>query len=174
MDGKDHHIFKRHRVSYLPASRLEEGLISGLNIAEHFLLQDKHKKIFIRRQNAFQSACKSIDKFRIKGTPESQVDSLSGGNQQRLLLSFLPIDPVLLLLENPTRGLDMESIHWVWEYLHQYCAHDTSICFSSPELDEIMMVADRVLVFFEGAIIKDTRTDQTDIHELGRAIAGKT
>lgn len=49
----------------------------------------------------------------------------------------------------------------------------TSIVLSSSELDEILMVADRVLVFFEGRIIKDVRTCETDVHELGRAIAGK-
>ena len=105
--------------------------------------------------------------------PESAVDSLSGGNQQRLLLSFLPADPVLLLLENPTRGLDVESGIWVWQHLHQYCRKRTGIVFSSSELDEILMVADRVLVFFNGQIIKDVDTSETDIHELSRAIAGK-
>jgi simple sugar transport system ATP-binding protein len=158
----------------LPASRLEEGLISGLNIAEHVSLLDKQKGFFVRRQDAFQTAKKNIAKFRIKGEPESAIATLSGGNQQRLLLSFLPADPVLLLLGNPTRGLDMESVRWVWQHLHQYCKHNTCIAFSSSELDEILMVADRVLVFFDGTIIKDTRTDRTDVHELGRAIAGKT
>ncbi|MBU0987009.1 MAG: ATP-binding cassette domain-containing protein, partial [Proteobacteria bacterium] len=173
MNAKDHHTFKNQKVAYLPASRLEEGLISGLNIAEHFSLQDEPKGFFINRQNAIQSAEKRIAKFRIKGEPESAVASLSGGNQQRLLLAFLPADPVLLLLANPTRGLDMESVGWVWQYLDQYRVRKTCIVFSSSELDEILSVADRVLVFFEGAVIKDTRADQTDVHELGRAIAGK-
>jgi len=174
MNGKDYHAFKSHGVTYLPASRLEEGLITGLNIAEHISLLEKQKGFFVRRKAAFQSAEKNIAKFRIKGKPESAIESLSGGNQQRLLLSFLPVDPVLLLMGNPTRGLDMDSMRWVWEYLHRYCIHNTAIVFSSSELDEILMVADRVLVFFDGSIIKDTRTDQTDVHELGRAIAGKT
>jgi len=173
MNGRDHHAFKSKGVTYLPASRLEEGLISGLSITEHELLQDKQKGFFVRKQDAFQRAKNSIAKFRIKGEPDSPVESLSGGNQQRLLLSFLPVDPVLLLLGNPTRGLDLESVNWVWQHLHQYCARKTCIVFSSPELDEILMFADRVLVFFDGAIIKDTRADQTDIHELGRAVAGK-
>ena len=124
------------------------------------------------RREAFQRASQRIAKFKIKGKPESFVEFLSGGNQQRLLLAFLPPAPALLLLGNPTRGLDMESVHWVWQHLHQYCARRTCIAFSSPDLDEIMMHADRVLVFFDGAIIKDTRTDQTDAYELGRAIAG--
>jgi len=68
----------------------------------------------------------------------------------------------------------MESVLWVWQQLHQYCEHKACIVFSSSELDEILINADRVLVFFDGAIIKDVRADQTDVHELGRAIAGKT
>lgn len=173
MNGKDHHTFRNRGVAYLPASRLEEGLISGLNIAEHLALQDKQKGLFVDRRDAFRKASQSIAKFQIKGKPESFIESLSGGNQQRLLLAFLPPDPALLLLGNPTRGLDMESVHWVWQHLHQYCERKTCIVFSSPDLDEIMMHADRVLVFFDGAIIKDTRTDQTDAYELGRAMAVK-
>ena len=174
MNGRDYHVFKNHGVTYLPASRLEEGLISGLNIAQHLLLQEKHKGFFVKNVHAVRKAKNNINRFRIKAEPESFVESLSGGNQQRLLLSFLPVDPVLLLLGNPTRGLDMESVLWVWQHLHQYCEHKACIVFSSSELDEILTNADRVLVFFDGTIIKDVRTDRTDAHELGRAIAGKT
>ncbi|PQP34891.1 sugar ABC transporter ATP-binding protein [Desulfobacteraceae bacterium SEEP-SAG9] len=173
MNGRNYHVFKKHGVAYLPASRLEEGLISGLSTAEHNLLLDKQKGFFVRRRDAFQTAQKNIAKFRIKGEPESKIESLSGGNQQRLLLSFLPDAPELLLLGNPTRGLDMESVLFVWQHLHQYCEHKACIVFSSSELDEILMNADRVMVFFNGVVIKDVRTDRTDAHELGRAIAGK-
>jgi general nucleoside transport system ATP-binding protein len=173
MNGKNHHAFKSRGVAYLPGSRLEQGLIPGLNIAQHVSLQDKERGFFIHTLNSVQGAKKCIADFRIKAEPESYVESLSGGNQQRLLLSFLPANPVLLLLDNPTRGLDMESVLWVWEYLHVYSAHQTCLIFSSSELDEILTNADRVLVFFDGAVIKDTPTDQTDAQELGRAIAGR-
>ena len=173
MRRQDHHAFKSKGVTFLPASRLEEGLISGLNITEHFALQDSRDKFVVRWQDAFQAAEQQIDNFRIKGQPASAVEELSGGNQQRLLLSFLPANPLLLLLENPTRGLDIESVNWVWQHLHTYCGQKTSIVFSSPELDEILMVADRVLVFFDGRIIKEVGASNTDAHELGRAIAGK-
>jgi ABC-type uncharacterized transport system ATPase subunit len=173
MRGKDHHAFKHKGVFFLPASRLEEGLISGLNITEHFAIQESQGSFVVRWQAAFQQAQQHIDRFRIKGQPDSAVEELSGGNQQRLLLSFLPDKPVLLLLENPTRGLDIESVNWVWQHLHTYCGQKTSIVFSSPELDEILMVADRVLVFFNGRIIKEVEASKTDVRELGRAIAGK-
>ena len=173
MHGKDHHAFKRKGVSFLPASRLEEGLISGLNITEHFALQQSQGNFVLRWQDAFQAAAQRVDQFRIKGQPGSAVEALSGGNQQRLLLSFLPDRPVLLLLENPTRGLDIESVNWVWQHLHAYCGQKASIVFSSPELDEILMVADRVLVFFNGRIIKEFEAANTDVQKLGRALAGK-
>jgi simple sugar transport system ATP-binding protein len=69
--------------------------------------------------------------------------------------------------------LDVESVIWVWQHLQAYCRRMTSIVFSSSELDEILMVADRVLVFFNGRIIKDVESDRTDVTELGMAIAGK-
>jgi len=173
MHRLDHHAFKSEGVTFLPASRLEEGLISGLSIAEHFALQHSRDRFVVPWQDAFEAAKQGIDNFRIKGQPVSVVEELSGGNQQRLLLSFLPANPVLLLLENPTRGLDIESVNWVWQHLHAYCGKKTSIVFSSPELDEILMVADRVLVFFNGRIIKEVDASKTDVQELGRAIAGK-
>ncbi len=173
MHGKNHHAFKQQGVSFLPASRLEEGLITGMHITEHFALQDNQQHFVVRWPDAMQQAKRQIEKFQIKGRPDSMVEALSGGNQQRLLLSFLPANPQLLLLENPTRGLDIESVNWVWQHLHAYCSKRTSIVFSSPELDEILMVADRVLVFFNGRVIKEVSATKTDTQELGRAIAGK-
>lgn len=173
MKGKDYHIFNHYRVAFLPSSRLEEGLISGMTITEHFALWQSGKGFFIKWSDAARTAEQKIRAFRIKGTPENTVESLSGGNQQRLLLSFIMSDPALLLLENPTRGLDIESANWVWEHLHQYSKNHTGIVFSSPELDEILMVADRVLVFFDGSVIKDIHAAATDAQKLGRAIAGK-
>jgi simple sugar transport system ATP-binding protein len=63
----------------------------------------------------------------------------------------------------------------VWQHLQKYITSQsgTSIVFSSSELDEIIMVADRVLVFFNGSVIKDVLIEETDIEELGCAIAGK-
>jgi simple sugar transport system ATP-binding protein len=61
----------------------------------------------------------------------------------------------------------------VWDHLSAFAAQGTAVVFSSPELDEILMVSDRVLVFFDGRLIKDERPEETDALELGRAIAGK-
>jgi len=173
MDSRNHHVFQQHGVAFMPASRLEEGLIAGMSIIEHFALQQNRNSFMVKWLAARSLASERIQNFRIKGTPDSLVEALSGGNQQRLLLSFLPENPKLLLLENPTRGLDVDSVIWVWQHLQGYCRRRTGIVFSSSELDEILMVSDRVLVFFNGRIIKDVESAQTDVHELGMAIAGK-
>jgi simple sugar transport system ATP-binding protein len=172
MTGRDYHAFKECGVTFLPASRLEEGLIPGLDITEHFALKQR-KGVLVHWVQARKRAQEGIDQFRIMGSPSIQVESLSGGNQQRLLLALMPTDPLLLMLEHPTRGLDLESVHWVWQHLMSYAATGTSIVFSSTELDEILQVADRVLVFFNGAVVKDVRTCDTSLDELGQAIAGK-
>jgi len=78
-----------------------------------------------------------------------------------------------LLLEQPTRGLDMESAHWIWGYLHKHFSSRAAIVFSSAELDEIFSVADRILVFFDGRIVLDAPVGEVAPEEVARRIAGK-
>lgn len=172
MTGKDHHAYRARRVTFLPAGRLEEGLMPGLSITEHFALHQK-RGMMIQWPEAQERAEQGIERFRIRGSSFSAAESLSGGNQQRLLLALLPANPSLLLLEHPTRGLDADSVQWVWEKLMAYAAEGTSIVFSSAELDEIFQMAGRVLVFFNGIVVKDVRTCDTTMEELAKAIAGK-
>lgn len=173
MSDSNYHNFNKLVVFFLPSARLEESLIPELTITEHVALQDERRAFRVPCQAAAADAAQRIEKFRIKGRPQTPVEERSGGNQQRLLLSFLPPDPRLLLLENPTRGLDLESVNWVWQHLQSYSRKGTCIVFSSPELDELLMVAGRVLVFFNGRVIMDAAAAATDVQTLGRAIAGK-
>lgn len=174
MTGQDHQTFKNSGIHFLPGSRLDEGLIQDMTIVEHVALASRGSFV-IRWADALADARQRIIDFRIKGGgPDAAADSLSGGNQQRLLLSFLSANPSLLLLENPTRGLDIESAHWVWRLMQARCRESQAgIVFSSAELDEILMVADRVLVFFNGKVIMDANTSNIDAARLGLAIAGK-
>ena len=172
LTGMPYDRFQSHGVAFLPADRLQEGLIAGLTIAEHAALMDRSERFFSPWRRAAAPADKNITDFQIAGAPDTPVTSLSGGNQQRLMLSFLPATPRLLLLENPTRGLDVESARWIWSHLHRLCRHGTCIVFSSSELDEIMTAASRILVFFDGRLILDTPAAATTVQALGNAIAG--
>ena len=172
MTRHDHHVYQKRGVGYLPAARLEEGLIPGLTITEHFALQQK-ETLLIPWESSRAKAEERIQQYRILGRPSSKVESLSGGNQQRLLLALLSTQPRLLLLEQPTRGLDLESARWVWERLIDHTTQGAGVVFSSAELEEILEVADRVLVFYDGSLVRDVKTCDTSMGELGQAIAGK-
>jgi simple sugar transport system ATP-binding protein len=173
MTGQRHHAFKSEGVTFLPAARMEEGLMPGLTIAEHFAI-DFGKGTRLSFKQAESLARDGINRFRIVGDPHTKAESLSGGNQQRLLLSLLPSNPLLLLLEHPTRGLDVDSVRWVWEKLMGFAERGASILFSSVELDEVFRAADRVLVFFNGNLVKDARCCDTTPNEVAQAIAGKS
>jgi simple sugar transport system ATP-binding protein len=172
MAGRAYHAFRREGVTFLPAARLEEGLIPGLTIAEHFaLLEQLGPVLSVERSRS--RALQGIERFRIAGGPETPVDALSGGNQQRLLLALMPSAPRVLLLEQPTRGLDVESANWVWGRLVSHAARGTCIVFSSSELEEIVQVATRIVVFYDGRVVKDVRTCDTSLEALAQAVAGK-
>jgi simple sugar transport system ATP-binding protein len=164
---RDHRTMRRLGGCFLPANRLEEGLIAGFTLIDHFTLA-----LGCSRREARAAAERAIEKFRIRGTPDSLADSLSGGNQQRLLLALVPQRSSMVLLENPTRGLDVESASWVWKYLRKHYGDQGAIVFSSAELDEILAVADRVLVFFDGRVVRDQQIAQVDYQDVAAAMTG--
>jgi simple sugar transport system ATP-binding protein len=173
LTGASHHACKRQGVAFLPASRLEEGLVSGLNLTEHFILAEESKGIFVNWEKCRQLAQDRITEFNIHGTPASPVESLSGGNQQRALLALLRVPLAILLLEHPTRGLDIESTIYIWSKLKERCRQGTSILFISSDLEEILQYGDRVLVFFSGRITPPLDAGKLTTDTLGQLIGGK-
>jgi general nucleoside transport system ATP-binding protein len=173
MTGRTHHEFKRRGVAYLPAARLEEALVPGLSLSEHFILSEGEKGVFIDRGKADERARSRIASFNIKGRPDSPVESLSGGNQQRALLALLREELSLILIEHPTRGLDIESTAYIWSKLKERCAKGAAIVFISSDLDEILQYSDRVLVFFAGRVSPPLDAEGLTATELGGLIGGK-
>jgi simple sugar transport system ATP-binding protein len=171
--GQSHHSFKKLGVAYLPAARLERGLIPGLTVMEHFVLSEGGSGFLIDRGAAVSLAAERIKAFNIKGTPTSTVESLSGGNQQRMLLALLRTPLSLILLEHPTRGLDIESTMYVWAKLKERCAQGTAIVFISADLDEVLQYSDRVVVFFAGRVSPPLIAGSLSVEELGELIGGK-
>ena len=171
--GKTYPVFQKAGVAYLPASRLEEGLIPGMTLTEHFILSEEHNELFVNQKSAIDLTEERIRDFYIKGTPVSQVEQLSGGNQQRALLALLRNDLKLILMEHPTRGLDIESSIWIWSKMKERCKNCTSIVFISSDLDEIIQYSDRILVFFGGLVSPPIDANTTTVDELGQLIGGK-
>jgi simple sugar transport system ATP-binding protein len=173
LTGRGYGAFLDAAVHFLPAGRLEEGLVAGLTIAEHFVLTGGQHRFFVDWDRARRSAGDRIRDHHIVGGPDSAADALSGGNQQRLLLAMMPPDVRLLLMEHPTRGLDIESAGWVWSRLLERRQAGTAIVFASADLDELLRYSDRILVFFSGRVLKVVDARTTTGEELGHLIGGK-
>lgn len=178
MTGRTHHEFRKAGVAWLPAARLEQGLVPGLTLTEHFILSEGPRGIgasrglFIDRKKARALAESRIATYRIKGRPESTVESLSGGNQQRALLALMRDHLSLILVEHPTRGLDIESSAYIWGKLRERCAQGASVIFISSDLDEILEYSDRVLVFYAGRVSPPIEASKLSVERLGGLIGG--
>jgi len=170
---RTYHKFLTDGVHYLPAGRLEEGLVQGMSITEHFVLSGKDRQFFIDWKKAEDHATQEVKHYSIKGRPASTVESLSGGNQQRVLLAMFPEKLKLLLMEHPTRGLDIESANWVWTQILKRREDGTAIIFASADLDELLQYSDRIMVFFAGRVLKVVNAKETTVDELGFLIGGK-
>lgn len=171
--GRSHHYFKKQGVAYLPAARLEQGLVPGLTLSDHFMLSEGIRGLFIDRRRAAELAEERISSYNIKGAPTNTVESLSGGNQQRMLLALLRDPLSLILLEHPTRGLDIESTIYVWGKLRERCAQGAAILFISADLDEVLQYSDQVVVFFAGRVSPPLPAKSLSVETLGELIGGK-
>ena len=170
--GKPYREFMREGVVFAASGRLEEGLIAGLTLTEHIaLVMDNETRVdWKEAQKHTQS---QITYYNIRGRSTDNIEQLSGGNQQRVLMALLPEQPTALILENPTRGLDVDSARWIWTQLLERRKTGSAIIFSSAELDELVAYSDRILVFYAGRIHEVADAKQTNIDELGHLIGGE-
>ena len=173
LNRKSYHRHQKAGVYYVPAARLEEGLISGFSLTEHVVLVEDQIGFFINTESHRLAAQDKIKNFSIHGKPESLVEQLSGGNQQRASLALLRSPQSVLLLEHPMRGLDMESAIDIWNKLRDHCRKGCSLFFTSSDLEEIMRYSDRILVFFGGKVSKPLDAEKISVELLGQMIGGK-
>jgi simple sugar transport system ATP-binding protein len=172
MTGRAYRELLDAGVAYVPAGRIGEGLVPGLTLADHVALAAPGRSWFVDRRRARQTARARIEEFHIRGGPDTDVQALSGGNQQRALLALLPGRLTLLLMEHPTRGLDLESAEDIWGRLLDRRAHGTAVMFSSADLDELLNRSDRLLVFSGGRVAGPLDARRTTVGQLGEVIGG--
>ncbi len=173
ISGKNCFQFQKQGIYYVPSSRLEEGLLPGMSLEEHYSLARREDGFFIKKMKNAVHSREKISTFRIKGNEYSKVEELSGGNQQRMLLSMLREPASVLLLDDPTRGLDIESTNWIWTLLRDRCQNETAIVFSSADLEELLFYSDRIMVFFGGLVTKPLPAAELTEERLGAMIGGK-
>ncbi len=178
LDGEDisgwsFHKSRQAEVAYIAAGRLEEGLVAGLSLTEHLVLAQRDHTFFVDWAQATRDTQGRIQQYQIVGRPDSTADELSGGNQQRLLFGLLWPKLKLVLMEHPTRGLDVRSTNYIWDLLYQRRSDGTAIMFISPDLDEIIERSDRIAVFSGGVMSRIVEARSTSAQELGYLIGGQ-
>jgi simple sugar transport system ATP-binding protein len=167
-------------VGHIPQDRQHRGLVLDFTVAENISLHDFREEPNSRFGWLFPSrisehASGLISEFDVRGGgAETPVGSLSGGNQQKVILAReIDRDPRVLIAAQPTRGLDVGAIEFVHRRLVEERDSGRAILLVSLELDEIVSLSDRILVFYEGRIAAEFGPDVGD-QELGVAMLGGT
>ena len=158
-------------IAYVSEDRKSLGIQPFMNVRENMTLSTLSRFAsaggFVDRRGEQDRTAASIDLLRIAARQEQPITTLSGGNQQKALLArALMTDPVLLLLDEPTRGIDVGAKAEIMSILHDVTSRGLGVLLASSEAEELFAVADRILVMRHGRIVADRTPRTTDVNEL--------
>jgi simple sugar transport system ATP-binding protein len=169
----------RAGVGHIPEDRHRHGLVLDFSLAENSALHDYNrppigKRGWLNPRAMWERAKGFISMFDVRGGgPGTPARSLSGGNQQKIVLAReIQSNPALLLAAQPTRGLDVGAIEFVHRRLVEQRDSGHGVLLVSFELDEVLDLADRILVMYQGAVVLERAAGATDERELGLAMTG--
>ncbi|MEO7299346.1 MAG: sugar ABC transporter ATP-binding protein [Verrucomicrobiota bacterium] len=168
----------RRGWAMIPENRREQGLMMDWSIARNatLLILDKLlNRLGLIDKNQVRSTTGSlIQRLGIStNQQETKVVNLSGGNQQKVLLAkWLALGPSILILDNPTRGVDVGAKMEIYALCHQLAGQGMTILLASSETEEILGLADRVLVLAKGKVIHEFQRDEVSKGELMHAMSG--
>jgi general nucleoside transport system ATP-binding protein len=165
-------------LGHIPEDRQRRGLVLDFTLAENLALHDYEKEPFaklgwLRPGRMIASARRLLHEFDVRGGgPRTRAAALSGGNQQKVVVAReVSRDPRVLIAAQPTRGLDVGAIEFVHRRLVEERDEGRAVLLISLELDEVLSLADRILVLYEGRIVAEYGPDVTE-EELGIAMTG--
>jgi simple sugar transport system ATP-binding protein len=166
-------------MAYIPEERMRDGMIQDFTVAENLVLREHQqapysRSGFLNLQAVAGHADELIRTFQVK-TPsrETLAKSLSGGNIQKLVLAReLSRRPRVLVAAQPTRGLDIGATEYVHAQLLEQRQEGTAILLISEDLDEILSLADRIAVIYEGQIMGVVDGDEATAERIGLLMAG--
>jgi len=167
------------KLFYVPADRRGVGSISTLNIDANAILGRQHQfsrfwRLFLDRPKIHAYAKELVARFDIR-TPgiDFPAEKLSGGNLQKLILGReIMRNPHLLVVEQPTRGLDVGAIEMIWGQLLEVREQGKGILLVSAELEEIRNLCDRILVMYAGRIMGELKPQEATDETVGLMMAG--
>ncbi|MBE0700848.1 MAG: ABC transporter ATP-binding protein [Acholeplasmataceae bacterium] len=168
-------------VAHIPEDRQKHGVILDFDLASNLILQNFYTKqfqkaFFLRFDQISQHADDLIERFDIRSEKgaKTTMRSMSGGNQQKSIVAReIEKAHKLLIAVQPTRGLDVGAI----EYIHSQLLHERkegkAILMVSLEIDEVIDISDRILVMYEGEIVANVLSKDTNVNELGLFMLGE-
>jgi simple sugar transport system ATP-binding protein len=166
-------------VAYVPEDRLGTGLAPSVSIASNFVLKSYRGPPastgpLLRLRRIRERALELIRRYRIAAPgPSAPVRLLSGGNLQKVVLAReFSGRPKVLVAASPTRGLDVGAIESVHTYLRDATTAGLGILLLSEDLDEILTLADRIAVVYEGELLGETARADASVEEIGLLMAG--
>jgi ABC-type sugar transport system ATPase subunit len=165
-------------VVLVPEDRKRHGVFIDRSLAFNFsLLADGrhgHLVRFHRRDDQYARSLTS--RFAIKAAgPRVNVGKLSGGNQQKVVLAkWLSRGPSVVLLDEPTRGVDVGAKRAIYEVINEMAADGMTVVVASSELPELLGITDRIYVFFEGTVVRELETKKTSQEEIIHYASGLT
>lgn len=167
-------------VTHIPEDRLKMGIILPFSVAENFILHEYNESPYARKgflsfRNISSHAWSLVKKFTIRAADvEDEIAHLSGGNQQKVVVAReLDRRPRLLLVNQPTRGIDIGATEFVLQQILAQRDAGTAILLISTELEELFALSDRILVMYEGQIVGEVPAKRELIEEVGLMMAGK-
>jgi simple sugar transport system ATP-binding protein len=164
-------------LAFVPEDRQRTGLAPSLTIAENLLLTQPRPPL-IDRGRADAEAAALIESFEVKARgPSTPIRKLSGGNAQKVLVArelmgHGGVQPRVLVASSPTHGLDVGATQQVRELLHGFRSDGAAVLLISEDLDEVLALADRVLVLYRGRIVHAADAGHFDVERIGLAMAG--
>jgi simple sugar transport system ATP-binding protein len=179
LHGGDPREAIRAGVAHVPEDRLGTGLAPSLSVTSNVVIKTYRRRslshgplLDLRRMR--DAALGVIRGYDVKTPgPETPVRNLSGGNLQKLVLGReFSDEPLVLVVAQPTRGLDVGAIETVHAYLRDAAAKGVGILLMSEDLDELRALSDRILVVYEGAVVGELAAGQASIEEIGYLMAG--
>lgn len=147
-------------MAFLPADRMEAGGIGSLPVTDNLMLPvlDRYEKKFVlNRRQILQDAGAILTQYEVRpNDPTRDLQLLSGGNQQKVLLAkWFQTVPRLLLLHEPTQGVDVGSRHQVYEMIRDSASQGMSVMCASSDYEQLAAICDRVLIFGRGTVVSE-------------------
>jgi len=168
----------RKGLAYLSGDRNRDGVLLTRPILENLVAADltKHKRFFLYPQSLIRKISPVVDRLKMRFSGFSApISSLSGGNQQKAVIGrWLTIQPDILLMDDPTKGIDLHSKTDLYQIMRELAAEGVSIILYSSEDAELLGIADRILVFNGGRIVQQLAGTQLTAFNLYQAAYGVT